>query len=173
MATPLRQVKSPFGSPAPATEAVLRKARVADVGSVHQIINHYANQQLMLPKTHLQLYENLRDYTVAIDPIDESVVLGCGALHIYWENIAEVRALAVLPETAQKGIGTLIVRKLIEEAREYELQQVFAFTYVPKFFARLGFSQVEHSALPLKVYNECFHCPKFNNCDEVAMVLEL
>ena len=173
MPTPLRQVKSPFRTPASTTGALLRKARVADVGAVHQIINHYANQQLMLPKTHLQLYENLRDFTVAIDPGDERRILGCGALHIYWENIAEVRALAVLPETAQKGIGTLIVRKLIEEAREYELQQVFAFTYVPKFFARLGFNQVEHSALPLKVYNECFHCPKFNTCDEVAMVLEL
>lgn len=173
MPTPLRQVKSPFGTPASATGALLRKARVADVGSVHQIINHYANQQLMLPKTHLQLYENLRDFTVAIDPGDERLILGCGALHIYWENIAEIRALAVLSKTTQKGIGTLLVRKLIEEAREYELEQVFAFTYVPKFFARLGFDQVEHSALPLKVYNECFHCPKFNNCDEVAMVLEL
>ena len=170
---PLRQVKSPFGTPAPTTGALLRKARVSDVGSVYQIINHYATQQLMLPKTHLQLYENLRDFTVAIDPRDESVILGCGALHIYWENIAEIRALAVLPKTTQQGVGTLLVRKLIEEAREYGLQQVFAFTYVPKFFARLGFDQVEHSALPLKVYNECFHCPKFNTCDEVAMVLEL
>jgi amino-acid N-acetyltransferase len=169
----LQQVKSPVGTPAATTGALLRKARVSDVGSVHQIINHYANQQLMLPKTHLQLYENLRDFTVAMDPIQETLVLGCGALHIYWENIAEIRALAVRPGTTQRGIGTLLVEKLIEEAREYELQQVFAFTYVPKFFARFGFDQVEHSALPLKVYNECFYCPKFNTCDEVAMVLEL
>jgi amino-acid N-acetyltransferase len=151
----------------------IRKARLSDVNAMHRIINHYADRQLMLPKSHLQLYENLRDYSVAADPADDRTVLGCGGLHIYWENLAEIRSLAVLSDTAGKGVGTSLVEQLLEEARSLGLEQVFAFTYVPGFFGRFGFVAVEHRSLPLKVYNECFHCPKFNSCDEVAMVLHL
>ena len=154
-------------------DAFVRKARVSDVPAIHKLINYYADRQLMLPKTNLQLYENLRDYSVAVSPEDDSVVLVCGALHIYWQNLAEIRAVAVVPDTASKGVGTLLVESLIEEAREFELEQVFVFTYVPGFFSRFGFIQVEHRTMPLKVYNECFHCPKFNTCDEMAMVLHL
>ncbi len=153
--------------------AAVRKARVSDVPAIHKLINHYADRQLMLPKTNLQLYENLRDYSVAVSPEDDSVVLACGALHLYWQNLAEIRAVAVVPDTASKGVGTLLVESLIEEARDFELEQVFVFTYVPGFFSRFGFIQVEHRSMPLKVYNECFHCPKFNTCDELAMVLHL
>jgi amino-acid N-acetyltransferase len=127
----------------------------------------------MLPKSHLQLYENLRDYSVAVNPADPSTVLGCGALHIYWEDLAEIRALACLAATTQKGIGTEVVEALIEEARGLGMGEVFVFTYIPHFFSRFGFIQVEHRSMPLKVYNECFHCPKFNTCDELAMVLHL
>ena len=154
-------------------EALVRKARISDVPAMHGIITHYAEKQLMLAKTHLQLYENLRDYSTAVDPSDETLVLGCGALHLYWENLAEIRALAVQPGTARRGVGSALVTRLIQEAREFALQQVFVFTYFPEFFARFAFKQVEHRSLPLKVYNECFHCPKFNTCDEVAMVLHL
>ncbi len=127
----------------------------------------------MLPKTHLQLYENLRDYSIVCEPANAGTVLGCGALHLYWENLAEIRAVAVAPGAIQRGIGSVLVEGLIEEARQYGLEQVFVFTYVPKFFSRFGFIQVEHRTMPLKVYNECFHCPKFNTCDELAMVLHL
>jgi len=151
----------------------VRKARLSDVNAMHRIINYYADRQLMLPKSHLQLYENLRDYSVAADTADASTVLGCGGLHIYWENLAEIRALAVLAESARKSVGTTLVEQLLEEARSLGLEQVFVFTYVPGFFGRFGFVAVEHRSLPLKVYNECFHCPKFNTCDEVAMVLSL
>lgn len=151
----------------------VRKARVFNVEAMHRLINHYAGQQLMLPKTNLQFYENLRDYHVAVETPDDTRILGCGALHIYWTNLAEIRALAVLPDSAHSGIGTLLVNRLIEEARTFELERVFVFTYVPAFFGRFGFTEVEHRSLPLKVYNECFHCPKFNSCDEVAMVLQL
>jgi amino-acid N-acetyltransferase len=152
---------------------VIRKARLADVNEIYRIINHYADSQLMLPKTQLQLYENLRDYSVAVDAVDTNLILGCGALHIYWENLAEIRAIAVTPGMNRRGIGTIVVERLLEEARDLQLEQVFCFTYEPKFFNRFGFIQVEHSAMPLKVYNECFHCPKFNKCDELAMVLHL
>jgi len=152
---------------------VIRKARLTDVNEMYRIINHYAESQLMLPKTQLQLYENLRDYSVAVDPSVSNHLMGCGALHIYWENLAEIRAIAVAPGMGRKGIGTRLVDQLLAEAREMEIEQVFLFTYEPKFFNRFGFIQVEHSTMPLKVYNECFHCPKFNKCDEVAMVLHL
>lgn len=160
-------------SPRPIKQLLTRKARLADVGAMHRIINHYAQQQLMLPKTHLQLYENLRDYTVASDASDPESVLGCGALHLYWANLAEIRALAVQPGITASGLGTLLVDSLLREARGYGLDQVFVFTYVPKFFSKFGFIQVETRSMPLKVYNECFHCPKFNTCDELAMVLHL
>jgi amino-acid N-acetyltransferase len=152
---------------------MIRKARLSDVNDMYRIINAYAERQLMLPKTQLQLYENLRDYSVAVDPSTPNQVQGCGALHIYWENLAEIRAIAIASDVTRKGLGTHLVNHLLEEARELEIEQVFLFTYEPQFFNRFGFIQVEHSAMPLKVYNECFHCPKFNKCDEVAMVLHL
>jgi amino-acid N-acetyltransferase len=164
----LRSVK-----PFPGQQPLVRKARLTDVNQMYRIINQYAETQLMLPKTQLQLYENLRDYSVAADASTPNYVLGCGALHIYWENLAEIRALAVAPGLTRRGLGTFLVDQLLTEARELEIEQVFLFTYEPKFFHRFGFIQVEHSAMPLKVYNECFHCPKFSKCDEVAMVLHL
>ena len=152
-------------------ELLARKARIRDVGDMFRIVNFYAGQQQMLPKTHLQIYENLRDYSVVQDATGR--ILACGALHIYWENLAEIRAIAVAEGMSRRGIGTLLAERLIDEARELGIEEVFCFTYVPKFFNTLGFIQVEHSVLPLKVYNECFQCPKFNNCDEIAMVLQL
>jgi amino-acid N-acetyltransferase len=150
----------------------VRKAAIGDVGVMHRMINNYAEKQLMLPKTHLQLFETLRDYTVAED-LSVQQIVGCGSLHLYWADLAEIRAVAVAPGTTKKGVGSLIVDRLIREAREYGLERVFAFTYVPDFFARFGFVQVEHRSMPLKVYNECFHCPRFHTCDEIAMVLHL
>jgi amino-acid N-acetyltransferase len=159
--------------PHPDQKTVIRKARLTDVNEMFRVINYYAEKQLMLPKTQLQLFENLRDYSVAVDTGKPGQILACGALHIYWENLAEVRAVAVAPGNAHRGVGTALVEKLLDEAREMEIEQVFVFTYEPKFFGRFGFIQVEHRAMPLKVYNECFNCPKFNKCDELAMVLHL
>jgi len=159
--------------PLPGQQPLVRKARLTDVNGMFRIIHHYAEKQRMLPKTQLQLYENLRDYSVATEGSAPNRLVGCGALHIYWENLAEIRALAVAPENANRGIGTYLVELLLNEAREMQIEQVFLFTYEPRFFSRFGFIQVEHRTMPLKVYNECFHCPKFNKCDELAMVLHL
>jgi amino-acid N-acetyltransferase len=159
--------------PLPSHQTLVRKARLSDVNDMFRIINYYAERQQMLPKTQLQLYENLRDYSVASDASDPDRMLGCGALHIYWEDLAEIRALATAPEVTHRGVGTRLVEQLLNEARELKIDQVFLFTYEPKFFSRFGFIQVEHRTMPLKVYNECFHCPKFNKCDEIAMVLHL
>ena len=157
----------------PGRKPLIRKARPADVNEMYRIINYYAEKQLMLPKTQLRLYEFLRDYTVATEASDPGKLLGCGALHIYWEDLAEIRALAVDPGIARSGIGTHIVKELLDEARDLGILEVFVFTYAPEFFAKFGFVQVEHDSMPLKVYNECFNCPKFNKCDELAMVLHL
>ncbi len=157
----------------PGPQPEVRKARLTDVNEMFRIINYYAEKQLMLPKTQLQLFENLRDYSVAADAADPNRILACGALHIYWENLAEIRAVAVTPGITRKGVGTALVERLLDEAREMEIEQVFVFTYEPRFFGRFGFIQVEHRTMPLKVYNECFHCPKFSKCDELAMVLHL
>jgi len=151
----------------------VRKARLSDVAEMYRIINYYAESQRMLPKTELQLYENLRDYRVVTDASSEDRVLACGALHIYWENLAEIRAIAVDPDLIRMHLGTVLVKDLLREAREWQFERVFVFTYEPQFFSRFGFVRVEHRSLPLKVYNECFHCPKFNTCDEIAMVLDL
>ncbi|MBN2241650.1 MAG: N-acetyltransferase [Acidobacteria bacterium] len=165
---PLQQAR-PSSDP----EALVRKACLADVAEMYRIINYYADMQRMLPKTELQLYENLRDYSIVTDAVTADLVLGCGALHIYWENLAEIRALAVDPEMTRKRLGSVLVESLLSEARGWGIKRVFCFTYEPKFFGRFGFTRVEHRELPLKVYNECFHCPKFNSCDEIAMVLDL
>ena len=159
--------------PSPCRQLTVPKARLSDVNEMYRIINYYAERQQMLPKTQLQLYENLRDYSIVVGPSASHRVLGCGALHIYWEDLAEIRALAVAPEMTHKGVGTALVERLLDEARELDVEQVFLFTYEPRFFACFGFIQVEHRTMPLKVYNECFHCPKFNKCDELAMVLHL
>lgn len=172
MGTKKQDLMEATAASAPAGVTV-RKARAADVAAMHAIINHYAEKQLMLPKTNLQLFENLRDYSVAAEAGGAGRIVGCGALHIYWEDLAEIRALSVAPATVHKGVGSMLVESLIEEARQLEINQVFLFTYVPDFFSRFGFIRVEHGSMPLKVYNECFHCPKFNKCDELAMVLHL
>ena len=154
-------------------DTLVRKARPSDVPAMHKLITYYAERQLMLPKAHLQLYENVRDYSVAVHAAAQDELLGCGALHVYWEDLAEIRALAVQPATTRVGVGTLLVESLLEEARSFNIERLFVFTYVPSFFSRFGFVQVEHRSMPLKVYNECFRCPRFNTCDELAMVLYL
>jgi amino-acid N-acetyltransferase len=148
----------------------IRKARTADAIQIHALVNHYAKSEQMLPRTLLSVYENIRDFYVAV--IDGRVV-GCSALHFTWGDMAEVRSLAVDETAGRRGIGRALVEANIAEAREHGLVQVYAFTYVVDFFARLGFRVVAHDAMPRKVWMDCLNCPKFNCCDEVAMVLDL
>jgi len=151
----------------------IRKALTRDAIQIHALINRYAGQQQMLPRTLLNVYENIRDFQVAIDPADEGRVLGCSALHFTWGDMAEIRSLAVDPESGRRGLGRALVEANIAEAREHDLIQVYAFTYVTEFFAKLGFRVVPHESMPRKVWMDCINCHKFNCCDEVAMVLDL
>lgn len=115
--------------------------------------------------------ENIRDFTVIFD--DDAKLIGCGALHFYTPTTAEVRSLAVEPALKSQGIGRLLVESLESEAVDNQLQAIFAFTYVPNFFQKLGFAQVERGELPLKAWKDCLRCPKFQCCDEFAMLKAL
>lgn len=145
----------------------LRKARMSDIETIHGVINNYAAQGLMLPRSRNMLYENLREFIVAEE---DDKFLGTGALHILWEDLAEVRALAIAPEAVRRGVGRRLVAALVEEARALEIPRVFALTYQQEFFAKCGFRVLEKEAMPQKVWKECINCPKFPNCDEVAMI---
>lgn len=144
----------------------IRKALLKDVGPLLKLINEYAAQGIMLPRTEFELAENIRDFTVAAVG-DE--VAGCGALHFYGPRSAEVRSLAVHPAWKGHGLGRRLVEALEEEAREHGIRTLFAFTYIPDFFARLGFSEVDRRKLPSKVWKDCLRCPKLQCCDEIAM----
>jgi amino-acid N-acetyltransferase len=152
------------------TAVAVRKAAIRDIHSILDLINAYAAQGIMLPRTEFEMSENIRDFSVAYDG---DTLLGCGALHFYTPLTAEVRSLAVRPQVKQHGIGRAVVESLEEEARENELESVFAFTYVPGFFAKLGFSEVERGEMPLKAWKDCLRCPKFERCDEVPVLKRL
>lgn len=148
----------------------VRKASMSDIHPLLNLINGYAGKGIMLPRTEFEMSENIRDFTLVFS--GESLY-GCGALHFYSPTVGEVRSLAVHPDIKNQGIGRVLVEALEEEARQFHLHSIFAFTYVEKFFARLGFSEVERGELPLKVWKDCLRCPKFQNCDEIAVMKHL
>ncbi len=147
--------------------ARIRKARLRDVGRLVEIINDFANRRLLLPRTPSDLCERIREMTVVEE---EGTIVGCGALHFYSPEIAEIRSLAVLPTTQHKGLGRKMTEYLLEEAAEQELKRVFALTLVPEYFERLGFAEVSRETLPMKVWRDCIHCEKYFQCDEKAVV---
>ncbi len=151
-------------------QIVARKAEIHDAQAIHDLINLYAQRGEMLPRTMGEVFENLRDFFV-VRPEEE--LMGCVALHIVWSDLAEVKSLAVPEEVQTKGLGSLLVEKAMDEAREIGLERVFALTYRPTFFERLGFVQADVMTLPRKVWNECYRCPKFPSCNEIALVKEL
>jgi amino-acid N-acetyltransferase len=145
----------------------IRKAFVGDVGKIQKLVNHLAAEGLMLSLSLSEVYEHLRDFTVADKDGD---VVGACALHIVWEDLAEIRSLAVDPTCRESGIGRGLVENCLDEARELRLRRVFALTYQEQFFHRMGFRTVEKEELPHKVWTDCLKCTKFPNCDETAVV---
>lgn len=145
----------------------LRRAKVQDIPAMLELINGYASQQIMLPRTEFEMAENVRDFVVAFA---DGKLIGCGALHFYSPASAEVRSLAVNPNNKSGGVGRAIVEALEAEARDHGLDSLFAFTYVPGFFRKLGFEEVDRGELPLKAWKDCLKCPKFQACDEIAML---
>lgn len=151
-------------------EMQIRKAKLIDVEAMHQTINYYAEKGLMLSRPRSVLYECIRDFIVAEE---DGEILGVGALHIMWVDLAEVRALAVKSEHTSKGIGRKIVEYALEEAKSMGIPKVFALTYRPKFFEGLGFVETLKESMPQKVWGECINCPKFPNCDEICLKIDV
>jgi amino-acid N-acetyltransferase len=148
----------------------LRKARMADIPSIHSLVNEFAGKGEMLGRSRSELYEGLRDFFVVEDGED---ILGCSALHINWEDLAEVRSLAVAQELQGKGAGKALVRACVDEARELGVARVYALTYRPGFFEGIGFARIDKDLLPHKIWGDCLKCPQFPNCDEDAVIMEV
>ena len=149
-----------------------RSATFADVEDIYNLIAGYAAQGLMLPKPHNILYELIREFVVAVE-VDTEKIVGTGALHLTWNELAEVRSMAVHPDYKRQGIGAEIVKKLLEQGREVGVKNFFTLTYSPQFFESLGFKITTRESLPHKIWKECIDCPKFANCDEIAMTLDI
>ena len=145
----------------------IRKAVMHDIPPILDLINGYAAKGVMLPRTEFEMSEAIRDFTVVLAG---ERLLGCGALHFYSPALAEIRSLAVSEQAKTLGVGRKLVGSLVREAQEYELDAAFAFTYVVEFFQKVGFHVVERGALPLKAWKDCVRCPKFQSCDEIAVL---
>lgn len=148
----------------------LRKANLRDIGPLLGLINDYAAQGIMLPRTEFEMAENIRDFTVIYSG---SRLVACAALHIYSPLAAEIRSLAVDPGWKKHGLGRQLLEAVEIEAREFGLKTLFAFTYVDGFFRKLGYEVVDRGELPLKAWKDCLRCPKFQACDEIAMLKQL
>ncbi len=149
---------------------MIRKARIPDAKAIHQLLVNYAKEGLMLSRSLADIYEFIRDFYVFEE---QGRVIGTVCLHICWEDLAEVRSLAVEKGSGGKGVGRVLVLRCLEEARELGLKRVFALTYQVEFFTKLGFHEIEKSQLPHKIWADCLKCAKFPDCDETAVSYEL
>jgi amino-acid N-acetyltransferase len=143
---------------------------MADAPQIQDLVNSFASLGEMLPRPLAEIYEHLRDFLVVRH---NQRLVACAGLHIVWEDLAEVRSVAVIQEWQEKGVGALLVEACLDEARALGIPTVFALTRQPGFFERLGFYQADVMALPRKVWGECFRCPKFPHCDEIAVIIDL
>ncbi|SDN57242.1 amino-acid N-acetyltransferase [Desulfonauticus submarinus] len=150
----------------------IRKARIKDVKAIHGLLMDYANEGLLLPRSYSELYSQLRDYLVLAERTTEDIY-GCCALTIVWDNLAEVRSLAVRRDKQGSGWGRKLVEMCLSEAITLGIYKVFVLTYQKNFFAHLGFKVVDKNVLPQKVWADCLKCPKFPECDEIAMLIEM
>jgi amino-acid N-acetyltransferase len=148
----------------------IRAALLTDIPALLALINDYASQGVMLPRTEFEMAENIRDFQIALE---DGRLVACGALHFYTATSGEVRSLAVEPGLKTRGIGRRLMETLEAEARANDLQSLFAFTYVAGFFRKLGYEEVDRGELPLKAWKDCLRCPKFQACDEIAMLKRL
>lgn len=147
----------------------IRKARLPDADAIHDLIRSLSFDGTLLPRSPAEIYENVRDFTVA--ETEAGDFLGCGALHLYGPHLAEIRSIAVDEKSKKQGAGGLLVEALLAEAESHSVPCVCLFTRIPRFFQRFGFVEVGRTALPDKIYKDCANCPRINACDEIAMAL--
>ena len=145
----------------------VEKAKISDVVQIHKLINGFAERSLMLARPLSDIYEDMRDFFVLRDG---DRVLACAALAIAWEDLAEIRSVAVAEDVQNQGLGGKLVKACLDEAKALGIKTVFCFTYRPEFFKEQGFAEIDKMELPRKVWTDCFRCPKFPNCDEIALV---
>jgi len=149
---------------------MIRKAKISDIKELHKLINFYADRGEMLPRSLNELYENIRDFLVFEE---KGEILGCCALHVSWEDLGEIKSLAVKSGYTGKGIGRKLVEGCLEETNDLGIKKVFALTFKPEYFEKRGFRKIEKDELPHKIWSECINCAKFPNCDEIAMLKEM
>jgi amino-acid N-acetyltransferase len=152
---------------------VIRKAIIQDVKPIHKLLSHYGEQGSLLSRPLVELYEHLRDFYVVEVNSPKSPIVGVCALGICWEDLAEIRSLAVAADQQGKNYGSQLVETCIQEALSLGLKRVFTLTYEPEFFSKMGFKEIEKSTLPHKIWADCIRCAKFPDCDENAMMIEL
>ena len=148
----------------------VEKAKISDVAQMHKLINHFAGKDEMLARSLSEMYENIRDYFVVRQG---ERMIACAALHVKWSDLAEIKSLAVAEDNQKQGIGAQLVEVCLNEAKELGIPTVFCLTYKPAFFEKFGFSQRDKMELPRKVWTECYRCPKFPNCEEIALIYQL
>jgi amino-acid N-acetyltransferase len=148
----------------------IRPAKVTDVKTMHSLIGYYAERKEMLPRPINDLYENIQEFVVAED---KKKVIACCALHVSWEDLAEIKALAVAQDYQRKGIGSQLVEALEANARKLEIKKAFALTFKPAFFERMKYKRILREKLPHKIWGECVKCPLFPDCGEIPLIKEL
>ena len=146
----------------------VEKAKINEAQRIHELVNSFANKGEMLPRALSEIYENLRDFFVIRDR--DKQVIGCAAIHVTWADLAEIKSLAVSDDNQAKGLGSILVEACLDEAKELGIPTIFCLTYKPAFFEKHNFHQVDKMELPRKVWSECYRCPKFPDCDEVALI---
>ncbi len=148
----------------------IRKATVKDVVFIYKLLEYFSSKELLLPRSLSELYDNVRDVFVAEE---EGEIIGCCSLHSCWEDLGEIKSLAVKEEWNSKGIGKNLVEMCLNDAPKLGLKKVFALTYVANFFKTLGFKEIPKEELPHKVWKECVSCPKFPDCGEIALIKDI
>ena len=145
----------------------IEKAKIQDVPQIHQLVNYFADRDEKLPRPLSEVYENIRDYFVIKQG---ERVIACAALHVSWSDLAEIKSVAVTEDNQQQGIGAQLIEACLKEANRLGIATIFCLTYQPGFFEKLRFLQVDKMELPRKVWTECYRCPKFPDCGEVALI---
>ncbi len=147
---------------------IIRKAVVADVPEIRKLIEPFVKDRLLLPKSLHSLYSSLRDFWILTD--DAGRFIGCSAVQVSWDEVGEIRTLAVRKDMQGRGYGMELVRNCINEAKDLGLKKIFTLTYKEGFFKKVGFKNIDKSRLPNKIWADCIHCPHFPDCDETAMM---
>ncbi|OQY19212.1 MAG: GNAT family N-acetyltransferase [Desulfobacteraceae bacterium 4572_35.1] len=149
---------------------MIRKAHIDDATAIQKLLVEYASHGLMLSRSLAEIYQAIRSFYVIEQ---HNKIVGIVSLQIWWLDLAEVRSLVVTDELSGQGCGRKLVQLCLDEAKELGLKRVFALTYQEEFFSRLGFKVIEKSELPQKIWGDCMQCPKFPNCDEIAMAIDV